>query len=564
MFEGHDQTVFDLLAEKRPADDGALRAAFAAHRSTGKSFARTVVDLGLVEGPAVLESVAHHLGCAWLPQLPSTLPDDAVAALEPALARTYGVAPLALDRESLTVAAVDPFNPNLVSDLTFALERDIRVTVADPERVQSLIRLHYGEDDASLEAILEELKAQASESRSDAGLTETDLAEMAGRTPIIRFVNLVLAQAIRERASDIHFEPFENEFRVRCRVDGALRELAPPPKSLALPILSRLKVLGNVNIAERRMPQDGRIRLTFAGRAVDLRLSTLPTQFGESIVLRVLDQSATRLELEEIGLPVDIRERVEEVLRRPNGTFIVTGPTGSGKTTTLYSCLKRLNTADVKILGVEDPVEYEVDGVMQVPVNLAAGLTFAKALRTFLRQDPDVVMVGEIRDAETGRIAIQASLTGHLVLTTLHTNDATSAVTRLVDMGLEPFLLASTVEAVLAQRLLRRICTACRESVAPTDALLRQLEIDSASLEGRTFHRGAGCDQCHQTGYRGRVGLFEFLRLSDALREKIVAGVPLVDLRATAQREGLVPLRAAGIEALLTGQTTAEEVLKYT
>ena len=296
-------------------------------------------------------------------------------------------------------------------------------------------------------------------------LTETDIEQLAGQTPIIRFVNLVLGQAIRDQASDIHFEPFEHEFKIRYRIDGALYEMAPPPKALALPIISRLKVLANLNIAERRLPQDGRIKLTIAGRAVDLRVSTLPTQFGESVVLRVLDQSAVQLELGQLGLPAAIQAGVEEIIRRPNGIFIVTGPTGSGKTTTLYSCLKMLNTIDAKLLTVEDPVEYEIDGIMQVPVNLAAGLTFARALRTFLRQDPDIVMVGEIRDLETAQIAIQASLTGHLVLSTLHTNDAAGAVTRLVDMGIEPFLLASTLEAVLAQRLVRRICGSCRPSV---------------------------------------------------------------------------------------------------
>jgi type IV pilus assembly protein PilB len=331
-----------------------------------------------------------------------------------------------------------------------------------------------------------------------------------------------------------------------------------------LPIISRLKVLANLNIAERRLPQDGRIKLTVAGRAVDLRVSTLPTQFGESVVLRVLDQTAVQLALDQIGLPPAILAGVQEIIRRPNGIFVVTGPTGSGKTTTLYSCLKLLNTIDAKLLTVEDPVEYEIDGVMQVPVNLAAGLTFAGALRTFLRQDPDIVMIGEIRDLETAQIGIQAALTGHLVLSTLHTNDAASAITRLVELGIEPFLLASTVEAVLAQRLLRRICPACRTVRDPDPALLRHLGMDPATHAGRLFYRGAGCVACNLLGYKGRVGIFEFLRVSDALRDLIVSGASLIDLRQRALAEGLTPLREAGIAAVLAGETTIEEVIKYT
>jgi len=416
----------------------------------------------------------------------------------------------------------------------------------------------------TLDDVLGDLQAEAIHARDEATLTETDIEQLAGLTPIIRFVNVVLAQAIRDRASDIHFEPFEREFRIRYRIDGALHDMSPPPKSLALPIISRLKVLANLNIAERRLPQDGRIRLTLAGRSVDLRVSTLPTQFGESVVLRVLDQSAVRLDLDQLGLPEDIRRGVEDIIHRSNGVIIVTGPTGSGKTTTLYSCLKVINTTAAKLLTVEDPVEYEIDGVMQVPVNLAAGLTFARALRTFLRQDPDIVMVGEIRDLETAQISIQASLTGHLVLTTLHTNDAASAITRLVDMGIEPFLLASTVEAVLAQRLLRRLCPSCRAAYAPGEPLLRQLGVDPSTLAGRQFYRAVGCSTCNLLGYKGRLGIFEFLRVTDPLRELIVHGASLIGLRQKALAEGMTTLRAAGLAAVLAGDTTVDEVVKYT
>jgi type IV pilus assembly protein PilB len=563
MFEGHDQAIHDLLAARGLVDPASLKAVLDEHRATGRPLARILIDLGLLGKPALLHAVAEHIGCDCAVELPAALPGDAAALVEVGMARTYGVAPLSADGFSVTVAAIDPFNPNLVNDLTFALGRDVRVNVADPERVRLLIRQHYGVEGSSFDAALDELQAQVDDP-GDAALTEADIEQLAGQTPIIRFVNLVLGQAIRDKASDIHFEPFERDFKIRYRIDGALYEMSPPPKNLVLPIISRLKVLANLNIAERRLPQDGRIRLTLGGRAVDLRVSTLPTQFGESVVLRVLDQSSGQLALGQLGLPAAIQAGVEEVIRRPNGIFVVTGPTGSGKSTTLYSCLKTLNTIDAKLLTVEDPVEYEIDGVMQVPVNPAAGLTFARALRTFLRQDPDTVMVGEIRDLETAQIAIQASLTGHLVLSTLHTNDAPSAVTRLADMGIEPFLLGSTLEAVLAQRLVRRTCTACRTPYAPTEALLQQLGAARAAVEGRAFYSATGCPTCHYTGYKGRLGIFEFLPVTDALRELVVKGVSLVELRQKAMEQGMISLREAGLAAILSGDTTVEEVVKYT
>ena len=564
MFEGHDQAICDLLAERRLVESALLQGAFDEHRARGRPLATLLLELGLLDKPALLRAVADHLGCDYAAELPATLPGDALALVGGGMAHTYGVAPFAADGFSVSVAAVDPFYPHLVNDLTFALECDVRLSVADPECVQLLIHQHYGEEETSLDGALGELQSAVADARDATALSEADLEQLAGQTPIIRFVNLVLAQAIQDKASDIHFEPFEHDFKIRYRIDGALYEMSPPPRSLALPITSRLKVLASLNIAERRLPQDGRIKLNLGGRAVDLRVSTLPTQFGESVVLRVLDQSSTPLALGQLGLPAAIRAGVQEIIRRPNGIFIVTGPTGSGKTTTLYSCLSALNTIDTKLLTVEDPVEYEIDGVMQVPVNLAAGLTFARALRTFLRQDPDIVMVGEIRDLETAQIGIQASLTGHLVLSTLHTNDAPSAVTRLVDMGIAPFLLASTLEAVLAQRLVRRICLSCKAAFAPTDALLRQLGLAPTKLPRRPFYSGAGCPACHHTGYQGRLGLFEFLRLTDPLREMIVQGVSLVQLRQKALGEGMTSLRVAGISAILAGETTVEEVIKYT
>jgi len=562
MFEGSDQPLLELLGERRIASPGQLRLAFEEHERSGKSFAEVLLALGLIERSALLSAVAEHLGAELVDELPATLPGDALAVVDGRLARTYSVAPLRADAATVTLLATDPFNNQLVGDLAFALGRNVRLAVADPERIAALIRQHYGDEQTSVEDAAGRLQAEF-EGAPDLALTEADLEEMAGQTPIVHFVNLVLSQAIRDQASDIHFEPFEHEFKIRYRIDGVLYEMAPPPKVLALPVVSRVKVLANLNIAEHRVPQDGRIKLTMAGRAVDLRVSTLPTQFGESVVLRVLDQSAVQLDLAQLSMPEPIEQAVRGILKRPNGIFVVTGPTGSGKTTTLYSCLKVLNTPDVKILTVEDPVEYEIDGIMQVPVNYAADLSFARALRAFLRQDPDVVMVGEIRDLETAQIAIQASLTGHLVLTTLHTNDAAGAVTRLTDMGIEPFLLASTLEAVLAQRLVRRVCPDCRTPYDPTDDVLQQAGIARRELGQQPLFFGQGCPACHYTGYRGRAGIFELLQVNDDVREQIVAGASLVQLRQQAIHNGMVPLRAAGLNALLLGETSLDEAMKY-
>ncbi|HTL66299.1 MAG TPA: GspE/PulE family protein [Lacunisphaera sp.] len=563
MYAGHDQAIHDLLAERRLVDAAVLRETFASCRSGSRSFAAALIEQGIVGQPDLLRAVAAHLECEVALEVPETLPPDAIALLDPATARAYGVVPLAEDARAVSLLAADPFNPNLVGDLAFLLGREARPVVADPAQVRRLIERYYGDGgpatDASLEPAIPGVEADGGES-----LSATDLTLLAGQAPVVRLVNQVLALVVREQASDVHFEPFEDEFKIRCRIDGALADLPPQPRRLALPVTSRLKVLANLDIAERRLPQDGRMRVLAGGRSVDLRVSTLPTQFGESVVLRVLDQAAVQLELGQLGMPPAIQAGTEEILRRPDGIFLVTGPTGSGKTTTLYSCLKVLNRIEVKVLTVEDPVEYELDGVMQVPVNLAADLTFARTLRAFLRQDPDVIMVGEIRDVETAQVAIQAALTGHVVLSTLHTNDAPGAVTRLMDMGVAPILLASTLEGIVAQRLLRRICPACRAPQVPAEHGLRRLGLDREALRDRPVHAGRGCESCRGTGYKGRLGIFEFLRITDRLRERIVRGASLAELREVALADGMIPLREAAIAALLSGATTLDEVLKHT
>ena len=378
------------------------------------------------------------------------------------------------------------------------------------------------------------------------------------------FVDLILDKAVSARASDIHFEPFETEFKIRYRVDGALYEMDPPPRHLALPVISRVKVIANLNIAERRLPQDGRILRVVNGNPIDLRVSTLPTAFGESVVLRVLDRSSANLDLENLGMPDYIYDYILEVIEKPNGIFIVTGPTGSGKTTTLYSCLRKINTIDSKLLTAEDPVEYEIDGIIQVPVNEGIGLTFGRLLRAFLRQDPDRILVGETRDTETAQIAIQASLTGHLVFTTLHTNDSTGAVTRLIDMGVEPFLISASLECVLAQRLIRKICSECRAPYEPTENVLRSLGLTPYDIGDKNFYYGKGCETCNETGYKGRKGIYELLKISDPLRDMINSRAPSVVIRQKAVELGMTTLREDGLRSIYDGITTIEEVVKYT
>lgn len=482
------------------------------------------------------------------------------------LARLHGALPVGAAENTISVALVDPFNAQIPEDLRFALGREIHVMIAPPHKVANLIREYYGSEVTSMEDILGQLGGNT-EVTLDEGVdvfNEQAATAEANAAPIIRFVDLILDKAINARASDIHFEPFETEFKIRYRVDGALYEMDPPPRHLALPVISRVKVMANLNIAERRLPQDGRIQRMVNNKQVDLRVSTLPTTWGESVVLRVLDRSSVNLELETLGMPDYIYNHILEVIEKPNGIFIVTGPTGSGKTTTLYSCLRKINSIDSKLLTAEDPVEYEIDGIIQVPINEGIGMTFGRILRAFLRQDPDRILVGETRDTETAQISIQASLTGHLVFTTLHTNDSTGAVTRLVDMGVEPFLISASLECVLAQRLIRKICPVCRTAYEPTETVLQSLGLSVHDIGDKDFFYGKGCENCNQTGYKGRKGIYELLKITDPMRELINARSPGVVMRQKAIELGMTTLREDGLRSIYDGLTTIEEVVKYT
>jgi type IV pilus assembly protein PilB len=461
---------------------------------------------------------------------------------------------------SLVVAVADLENLAAIDDLRYRLNVDVSGALTTDEEIERVLENYYRKKQESLDELLNDLKTLRPEEVTE----EAEGAAAAAQGPVVKLLELVLVQAIKDRASDVHFEPFEDNFKIRYRVDGSLYELVPPPRHLAPAIASRIKVMAGLKIAERRLPQDGRITARIAGRQVDLRVSTLPTVFGESVVVRILDRESTKLDLATLGLEDDLMQGINELIMRPNGIVLVTGPTGCGKTTTLYACLAKINTIDAKCITTEEPVEYDVEGVVQVPINEGVGLTFARSLRAILRQDPDRIMVGEIRDLETTQIAIQASLTGHLVLSTLHTNDAATTVTRLIDMGTEPFLISSTLEAVIAQRLVRRICDHCREEYKPDEDDLSRLTSDTKKLKGIKFFRGRGCPHCHNSGYRGRTGIFEMLTITEPLRELINDRAPAIALREKAREQGMRLLREDGILKVSRGITTLDEVVRNT
>jgi len=527
---------------------------------SGKSIEEVVANSGVIRLTDLYQMIAQALGTEVVDVMTMEFPPDLLSLVPPQTARLQGVLPLDFDGSILRVAVANPLDPNVLDNLRFATQKDIMIYVAPAAQIHSMIERFYGSEISDMEEVLASLAGDAAK----VGAGDVVDIEGASSAPIVKYVNTVLAQAIQARASDIHFEPFEHEFKIRYRVDGALYEMSPPPRSLSTAIASRIKVMSNLNIAERRVPQDGRIQTTMAGRHVDLRVSTLPTQFGESIVLRVLDRTTVKLDLAAIGLPPRIYDYICEIIEKPNGIFIVTGPTGSGKTTTLYACLNRINTPDSKLLTAEEPVEYELEGIQQVPIQESIGLTFARCLRAFLRQDPDRIMVGETRDLETAQIAIQASLTGHLVFTTLHTNDAPGAVARLIDMGVEPFLIASSLEGVLGQRLVRKICTGCKTPYEPSEAILRQIGLSAHDLGDKNFYYGTGCPQCNHTGYKGRKGIYELLDITEPIRELIAQRAPTVVIRQKAIELGMTTLRSDGLRSIFEGETTIEEVLKYT
>lgn len=529
-----------------------------------------LVEMGYVNDEDVNRALAAQVGMEPITIGNIDIERSVLDMIPGQMARAYQIIPTEYDRETNTlgIALASPDNFQATDDLKTLMGFNVIARVTTPKDMKEGLDKYYPEEQSeSIADIIGSFEGNADTDKLAGRGESIDLDELksaAESAPVKKLINLVLLQAIRDKASDIHFEPFEDEFKMRYRIDGVLFEMVPPPKHVAMAISSRIKVMANLDIAERRMPQDGRIELLVQARPVDLRVSILPTMFGESVVLRVLDRGQVNLDLEQIGLREDELGIVRQLIEKPHGVVIVTGPTGSGKTTTLYSCLRELNSPDVKILTSEDPVEYDIDGLVQCQVKSDIGLTFARCLRSFLRQDPDIILVGEIRDLETASISVQASLTGHLVFTTLHTNDAPSSIARLLDLGMEPFLITATLEAVVAQRLVRKICTNCKEEFVPTEQQLMELSLTPDDVRGRVFFYGRGCDYCNNTGYKGRMAIFEIMVLDDDMREMVIQNASTGLLRQESRKRGSRTLRESGLLAIYDGVTTIDEVVRET
>jgi type IV pilus assembly protein PilB len=527
-------------------------------------------EMGLITDEQLTMALAEQFNMQVCNLGEIQVPREVVKEINDAMAQMYKVVPIKLEDNQLTVATSEPQNLATQDELRTLLGKDIRMVVCTQTDLKKAQERYYATEGDTVESIIseleddQELKKAAESMNADGPIDLTSMEQLADSAPVRKLLNMVLLYAIKDHASDIHLEPFEEEFRIRIKADGVLYEMVPPPRHLAFAITTRIKVMANLDIAERRLPQDGRIELSVGGHPVDLRVSVLPTLFGESVVMRVLDRSVVSLDLKKVGMDAATMKEFKEVLNRPNGIVLVTGPTGSGKTTTLYSALSELNSVEDKLITTEDPVEYDIDGIVQIPIDHDIGVTFAACLRAILRQDPDTILVGEIRDLETGEIAIQAALTGHLVFSTLHTNDAPSTITRLKDMGVPTFLITATVEAILAQRLVRRICPQCREPTQVTEEMLWELGLPPDYAVGKKFFRGRGCDLCNNTGYKSRIGLFELMIMNDELRDMIMRAVSTDELRKAAQRYGMRTLRESGLHYVQEGVTTLDEVIRET
>lgn len=539
-------------------------------RSDSELLGKVAVRLGIVKEEQVLKALGEQLGMKVMKLEGITIPSELTELVNETMATAYKVVPVSQNKKdkSVQVALAEPQNPATLDSLRMFLGVEVKGIIASEAEVMATIERLYAGHQESIQDVVKQIEADkglaAFSTRNENTIDLEAIEEMAEAAPVRKLINMVLLLAIKDKASDIHFEPFEEEYKMRYRVDGVLYELVPPPRHLAPAIASRIKVMSNLDIAERRLPQDGRIQLGIGGNNVDIRVSTLPTLFGESVVLRILDRTVVQLDLNKIGMPADTLVLWREVIKKPNGIVLVTGPTSSGKTTTLYATLNELNSIEDKIITTEEPVEYEIDGLIQVPINPDIGVTFAACLRAILRQDPDKILVGETRDLETAEISIQASLTGHIVFTTLHTNDAPSAVTRLRDMGLPTFLITATVEAVLAQRLVRRICVNCRTEFTPSPEVAMELGMSPEQAAQKKFFYGKGCDRCNNTGYKGRMGIYELIVMNDMLREMIVAETSLDEFRAACRRSGMRTLREAGLRSIHEGLTSIEEVVRET
>ena len=531
-------------------------------QSGGEIIGQVAVRMGFVTQDQVTEALAEQWGLPVVNLNETTILPKVLEDVPQTMAELYKIMPLSKKDNVLTVAMADPQNLAALDDLRNMLGCEVRGAVSNAKDVEAAIARYYADREESIEDLIGKLEEDNVEGGPKG--RGYDLADDMDAAPIRKLLNMILLLAIKDQASDVHFEPFEDEFKVRVKADGMLYEMVPPPRHLANAIVSRIKIMSDLDIAERRLPQDGRIELNVGGHSVDLRVSVLPTLFGEAVCMRVLDRTVVQLDLNKIGMDANTLTKFRVVLKRPNGIVLVTGPTGSGKTTTLYSALNELNDIETKIITTEDPIEYDIDGLIQVPVNPDIQVTFANVLRAILRHDPDTILVGEIRDFETAEVSIQSALTGHLVFSTLHTNDAPSAITRLRDMGIEPFLITATVEAILAQRLVRKICTECRTEFEPSDELLMELQLPIAQARQYKFYYGRGCTRCNNSGYKGRCGIYELLEVDDDIRDLITSNASVDDIKNYARTQGMTTLREAGLKMIFDGITTIDEVVRET
>jgi len=535
----------------------------------GTLLGKIAEDMQLITDEQLVQALAEQMGMQTVSLEDANLAPEVLEKISETMAQLYRVVPIRFEDDTLTLATCDPQNLTIQDELRTFLGYEIDMVVATERDVYQAIEKYYDSESESVEKLVaelandEELKASISALENEK-FSITDAEALADSAPVRKLLNMVLLLAIKDHASDVHFEPFEDEFRIRIKAEGVLYEMVPPPRHLAFAITTRIKVMADLDIAERRMPQDGRIELMVGGHPVDLRISVLPTIFGESVVMRVLDRSVVNLSLSNVGMDEPTMEDFRRAIDRPNGIVLVTGPTGSGKTTTLYSALTELNDIKDKLITTEDPVEYDMDGIIQIPIDTDVGVAFASCLRAILRQDPDTILVGEIRDLETAEIAIQAALTGHLVFSTLHTNDAPATVTRLKDMGIQPFMICATLEAILAQRLVRRICTKCREETKVNTTMLSELGVDGEEVGEMQFFKGRGCEQCNNTGYKGRIALFELMVLNDTIREMVMGNASTDELREEARKGGMTTLREFGMRLASDGITTLDEVVRET
>jgi type IV pilus assembly protein PilB len=564
---GGSRRLGQVLVDLGFVDEEQLWEVLEDAKTTGQLIGSAAVSRGLITDEQLLQALGEQHGLKVV-NLQEVKPSAEAMALVPeTMATVYKVLPLSVKDKVLTIAIGDPTNLPALDDLRNLLNvTEVIATLAPAVVITEAISKYYAGKEESIIDLINEIEKDPSlgQRRQETSIDLENLIEIAEAAPVRKLINMVFLLAIKDKASDIHFEPFEDEYKMRYRCDGVLYEMVPPPRHLATAIASRIKVMSNLDIAERRLPQDGRIELNVGGNPVDMRVSILPTMFGESVVIRVLDRTVVSLDLNKIGMDPDLLATFRGMIAKPNGIILVTGPTGAGKTTTLYSALNELNVITDKIITTEDPVEYDIDGIVQVPINHEIGLTFASALRSILRQDPDKILVGEIRDLETAQIAVQSALTGHIVFSTLHTNDAPSTITRLRDMGLEPFLITATLEGVLAQRLVRKICEDCRTEFEPSQEMLMELNVTAADVRGKKFYYGKGCDRCNNTGHRGRTGLYELVTMNDDIRDMISEGASTDQLRIACRQQGMVTLRESGLRAIYKGITTIDEVVRET